>query len=198
MTIPSFVGPLVSAFLFLAVVFGFCLYYCYFKPKRLRRKDEEYKKNNIAKPESPSLTSCPSRAAKKKCSLRYDEECSYGSALSPYSAGYCFHGGFPMVNCYEQRWEAPMRKMKYQTPMCKLEQCKKPSKPCCELRVTNVIKKPCVSRQLSCESPGARNVCHLQVIQECEEEKEENEDCSEINNKDLPREESVDVNAVAT
>lgn len=202
MKIPSFVGPLVSTILFLMVVFGFCFYYCYWKPKRQRKKSAECNKNNTATG-SPSLTSCPSRTAKKK-SL-FDEECSYGynSTLSPYSAGYCFHGGFPMVNptCYEQTWQSSCRKMKYQAPICKVntEQSKKAKGACCELRV-DVVKersktKPCVARQFSSESHGPRNVCHLQVIQECEEEKEENEEVSEINNKDL---ENGECNIVAT
>lgn len=72
----------------------------------------------------------------------------------------------------------------------KIEQSDKKNKACCELRVDDIIKariakKPCISRQFSSESHGARKSCHLQVIQECEEEKEENEEKSEIKDKDL-------------
>lgn len=191
MKIPSFVGPLVSAVLFLLVLFAFWFYYCYLKPKRQRKKNRGC--NNTANPESPSLTGCRSRAAAKSSS--YDEECfyGYGSGLSAYSAGYCFHGGFPMVNLtsYEQRWQPP-KKMRDQASLfnTKIEQCNKQNKACCELRVDDIIKariakKPCISRQFSSESRGARKSCHLQVIQECEEEKEENKEKSEIKDKDL-------------
>lgn len=191
MKIPSFVGPLVSAVLFLSVLFAFWFYYCYLKPKRQRKKNQGC--NNTANPESPSLSGCRSRAAAKSSS--YDEECfyGYGSGLSAYSAGYCFHGGFPMVNLtsYEQRWQPP-KKMRDQASLfnTKIEQCNKQNKACCELRVDDIIKariakKPCISRQFSSESHGARKSCHLQVIQECEEEKEENKEKSEIKDKDL-------------
>lgn len=97
-----------------------------------------------------------------------------------------------MVNpTCEQRWQPPSRKMRYPAAACetKIDQYKKPDRACCELRVDmfkeRTAKKPCITRQLSSESHESRKVCHLQVIQECEEEKEENEETSEVNNKDL-------------
>lgn len=173
-----------SVILFLLTVFGFCFYYCYWKPKRRRRKEAECKRNNISKSGSPKFVT-PSHSTKKRS--RYDEECSYGGynyGLSSYSAGYCFHGGFPVTNitCSEQRWQPPKLKMKYQTPYKtnsrKTAQCVKP-KSSCEVRV-DVNKDrpapiPCISREFSTESRGSRYPCHLQVIQECEEEKEEDE-----------------------
>ena len=197
MNIPSFVGPVVSSILFLMTVFGFCLYYCYWKPKRQRKKKTECAKNNTSNPESPSLTSRSHSAKKGKKTSSYDDEFSCGYSLSPYSAAYCYHGGFPMVNstCYEQRWQPS--KMKYQEPctlkfQTKTEQCGKP-KACCKVRVDVKkelsVPKPCISRQFSTESHGARQVCHLQIIQECEEEKEEIEEVCEANNKDLETEE---------
>lgn len=198
MNIPSFVGPLASALLFLLTVFGFCFYYCYFKPKRRRRKDA--RSNGVAvnsSTGSPSFTarSYPTGAARK---YSYDEECYSG--LSPYSAGYCFHGGFPISSSYyEPNWQRPS---KFQGPaVVKVinnktgnGQGQKPKTQCGDLRIDmlserchGTVPKHCVSRQLSTESHGSsRTSCHLQVIQECEEETEEkeaNEAISEINNK---------------
>ncbi|KAJ7371096.1 hypothetical protein OS493_027784 [Desmophyllum pertusum] len=193
MNIPSFVGPLASALLFLLTVFGFCFYYCYFKPMRQRKKDAECKDSTG----SPSFTSrsCPKRAMKK-----YDEEScyDYSSGFSPYSAGFCFHGGFPISNStasyYEQNWQRPR---KYQGPaVVKVtrtgngQQCLKP-KTCGEPRVDMIKDLRChgkagLARQLSTDShASSRNSCHLQVIQECEEEMEENEEISEISSKKL-------------
>ena len=195
MNIPSFVGPVVSSILFLMTVFGFCFYYCYWKPKRQRKKNAECAKSNTSNPASPSLTSRSHSAKRGKKTCSYDEEFCYGSGLSPYSVGYCVHGGLPMAysTCHEQRWQPP--KMKYQMQckfQTKIEKCRKP-KACCEIRddVTKelAVPKPCISRQFSTESRTARQVCHLKVIQECEEEKEEIEEVCEANKKDLETEE---------
>ena len=194
MNIPSYVGPLGSAFLFLLVVFGFCFYYCYWKPRR-QRNNTQAGKSMTSSTGSPSARSCPSKGVK---TYLYEEEFGYGSALSPYSAGYCFHGGFPISTStatYYQHNTQPVKK--YPGPaVAKVvksgsKQCPK-AKPC-ELRVDmlkehlhGVGHKPFPVRQLSCESQGSyRNSCHLQVIQEseCEEEEKENEDISEINSK---------------
>jgi len=196
MNIPSFVGPLASALLFLLTVFGCCYYYCYFKPKRQRRKDAEGKRAvSNSSTGSPSFTSrsYPTGTARK---YSYDEECYSG--LSPYSAGYCFHGGFPISSSYyEPNWQ---RSSKFQGPaVVKVinnktgsGQSQKPKTQCGELRIDmlkerchgTVVPKHCISRQLSTESHGtSRNSCHLQVIQECEEEREETEEISETNNK---------------
>lgn len=190
MNIPSFVGPLASALLFLLTVLGFCFYYCYFKPKRQRRKDAEGN-GTVVNTESPNFTSRSYATARK---YSYDEECYSG--LSPYSAGYCLHGGFPIASSYyEPNWQRPR---KFQGPaVVKVinktgsGQCQKPKTQCGELRIDmlkerchGTVPKHCISRQLSTESHGSsRNSCHLQVIQECEEEREENEEISEINNK---------------
>lgn len=197
MDIPSFVGPLASTLLFLLTVFGFCFYYCYFKPRRQRSK-EAASSNAVSNTGSPSFTvrSCPTRGAK---SYGYEEEyCSYGSALSPYSAGYCFHGGFPITTSaamyYQQNTQLAK---KYHGPAV-VKVVKTGSRPCpkakpCELRV-DLLKdrlhgagqKPFAVRQLSCDSQASfRNSCYLQVIQEsdCEEENEDNEEISEINDK---------------
>ena len=197
MNVPSFVGPLASALLFLLTVFGFCFYYCYFKPKRQRRKDA---KGNGAVVNSSSGSpsyiprSYPTRAARK---YSYDEECYSG--LSPYSAGYCFHGGFPISSSYyEPNWKRPS---KFQGPaVVKVinnktgsGQSQKPKAQCGELRIDmlkercngTVVPKHCISRQFSTESHGSRRSSfHLQVIQECEEEREENEAISEIQQQD--------------
>lgn len=196
MSIPSFVGPLASALLFLLTVFGCCFYYCYFKPKRQRRKDAEGKRAVVnSRTGSPSFTarSCPTRAPRK---YSYDEECYSG--LSPYSAGYCFHGGFPISSSYyEPNWQRPS---KFKGPaVVKVVNNKtgsgqglKPKTQSGELRIDilkerchgTVVPKHCISRQFSTESHGSsKNSCHLQVIQECEEEREENEEISEINSK---------------
>lgn len=197
MNIPSYVGPLGSAFLFLLAVFGVCFYYCYLKPRR-QRNNTQAGKSMASNTGSPCITarSCPSSGAK---TYRYEEEFSYGSALSPYSAGYCFHGGFPISTStatYYQHNTQPAKK--YLGPaVAKVvksgsKQCQK-AKPC-DLRV-DMLKghlhgaghKPFPVRQLSCDSQGSfRNSCHLQVIQEseCEEEVEkENEEISENNDK---------------
>lgn len=188
MEIPSFVGPLASSLLFLLTVFGFCFYYCYFKPRRQRRKDAEAANGTVTNSASPNFTSrsCPTRAPRK---YSYEEECYSG--LSPYSAGYCFHGGFPIVTPhYEQNWQRPK---KYQGPAV-VNVIKKPKTPPCEELRIDTIKERChgpipkhlyISRQLSTDSHGSRGSCHLQVIQECEEEKEEEEEISEIDNKKL-------------
>ncbi len=188
MEIPSFVGPLASALLFLLTVFGFCFYYCYIKPRRQRRKDAET--NGSTNTGSPRIAtgSCPTRAVRK---YSYEEECYSG--LSPYSAGYCFHGGFPIVAPhYEQNWQRPRKFQGPAVPVVNVTK-KPPCKtPCGELRI-DMIKERChgtvpkhlyITRQSSTDSHGScRNSCHLQVIQECEEEREENEEVSEIDNK---------------
>lgn len=183
MEIPSFVGPLASALLFLLTVFGFCFYYCYIKPRRQRKHDAEAN-GTVTNTTSPS--SCPTGAARK---YSYEEECCSG--LSPYSAGYCFHGGFPIAaTYYEQNWQRPR---KYQGPAV-VNVIKKPKMQCCEPRIDVInCKERChgtvpkhlyVCRQASTDSHGSsRGSCHLQVIQECEEEKEEDEEVSEIDNK---------------
>ena len=167
MNVPSFVGPLASALLFLLTVFGFCFYYCYFKPKRQRRKDAEGKRAVVnSSTGSPSFTSrsFPTGAARK---YSYDEECFSG--LSPYSAGYCFHGGFPISSSYyEPNWQRPR---KFQGPAVVSVvnnktgsgQSQKPKTQGGELRIDllkerchgTVVSKHIISRQLSTESHGS-------------------------------------------
>lgn len=193
MNIPSFVGPLGSIILFLLTVFGCWFYYCYWKPKRRRKRNAECSEETSAVAGSPSLKS------RSKRTYKSDEDCYYGfnSEFSSYSAGYCFHGGFPMVSsASEQRWQ-PV-KMKYQKPCAKfseIEQCSETSDDtCCELRVHVMNERraiPCklISRQCSTDSRGSRQVCHLQAIQECEEEKGESEVRSDVNIRDLETQE---------
>ena len=187
MNVPSFVGPLGSILLFALTVLGFCFYHCYWKPKRRRRQNAESRKVDT----EPSRAI--SRSKQAKWTSKNEEDCCYDfrSDLSSYSAGYCFQGGYPFTSgCSEQRWH-PV-KMKYQKPCEKFSLTESGAKAdCCELRVDVVndrpTAKPCkiISRQLSTDSRGSRQVCHLQVIQECEEEKAEDGECCKVDVKDF-------------
>lgn len=90
--------------------------------------------------------------------------------------------------------------MKYRTPCVafpEVKECVETSENLCSQLRVDVINecvptsKSCVyiSRQLSTESRGSRHVCHLQVIQECDEDRQENEAC-EVEIKHAQTEES--------
>ena len=195
MKIPSFVGPLGSIILLLLTIFGFCFYYCYWKPRRSRKQKGECTRN--------TSTGSSSSKSRSKKTFQDDDDvyyCYNSSGATAFPTGYCFHGGLPMaaVSCSEQRWQ-PV-KMKYRTPCVafpEVKECVESSENLCRQLRVDVINervptsKSCgyISRQLSTDSRGSRHVCHLQAIQECDEDKQENEECCEVEIKHIQTEE---------
>ena len=173
MNIPSFVGPLGCALVFFLTIFGICFYYCYIKPKRQNR-NKRATGNSEAK-------SGHNGANRLKYSY-HDDEFYYGLPTTSYSAGYVAYGGFPIVasGWHESRWTYPTK------PEASSRIGDTKRNVTTSYKVRNESKsrqfrpRPGIIRELSIEKNRVRTASQLQVIQECDEEKEE-EDNSETN-----------------